>query len=470
MAASRSIFPATFHPDEIINLEVITADFMNTPLVALQKPKDISLSEIEAELNNIWLTQSGSQGKTQAIATRAATFSMVVYEPEEFQQLLGGLGFYEGAIDGIHGIETRDGIREAQKAYELPITGRVDPQTLEKLRAEFAKLPPEQRDIPNMDARGFSISETIAAQNPCRIITLCPTLGEDTGVTAQVSAYCPLQNNRDEGLVCCEYVTLRGTKSALERVGNVVASLMIPDLPKFVWWKATPNPEQELFKQLSGCSNCVIVDSCYFSDPESELSKMQELIEEETYIADLNWHRLSPWQELAAAAFDPPERRVSLVDLDNITIDYEKGNAAQALMFLGWFASRLGWKPVEFTEEGGDYDLKHVKFIGPKDREIRGELAAIPMADTGEIPGDLVGLRLTSSNPNANCCTILCSETMGCMRMEAGGSAQSCRTEQVTAATDQKAEYLMAQQLQRWGRDVLYEESLAVTAQILKLG
>lgn len=97
------------------------------------------------------------------------------------------------------------------------------------------------------------------------------------------------------------------------------------------------------------------------------------------------------------------------------------------------------------------------------------ELAAIPTADYGEIPGDLVGLRLTSSNPNANCCTILCSETTGCMRMEAGGSAQSCRTEQVIAATDQKAESLMAQQLQRWGRDVLYEESLDLTAQILKL-
>ena len=138
-------------------------------------------------------------------------------------------------------------------------------------------------------------------------------------------------------------------------------------------------------------------------------------------------------------------------------------------MFLGWFASRLEWKPVSFVAKGGDYDLKLMEFIGPNDKKIMAELAAIPTADYGEIPGDLVGLRLTSSNPNANCCTILCSETTGCMRMEAGGSAQSCRTEQVIAATDQKAESLMAQQLQRWGRDVLYEESLDLTAQILKL-
>jgi glucose-6-phosphate dehydrogenase assembly protein OpcA len=442
---------------------------MNTPLVALQKPKDISLSEIEAELNGIWLTQNTGGGKAAAVATRAATFSMVVYEPEEFQQLLAGLSFYKDAIDGVIGINTRDAIRDAQKAFGLPITGRVDSDTLKLLREEFAKLSPERKEISNIDTRGFTMSEVIAAQNPCRVITLCPTLGEDTGVTAQVSAYCPIQKKSEESLICAEYITLRGTKAALERVGDIVTSLMIPDLPKFVWWKATPNPEQEIFKRLSQVSNCLIVDSCYFSDPESELLKMQYLIEQETYIADLNWHRLSPWQELAAAAYDPPERRQAIVEVDNVAIDYEKGNAAQALMYLGWLASRLQWNPVSFREEGGDYDLKYVKFTGPNDREIIAELAAIPTADMGEVPGDLVGLRLTSSNPDADCCTILCSKTTGCMRMEAGGSAQSCRTEEVTTASDQKAESLMAQQLQRWGRDLLYEESLAVTAQILKL-
>ncbi len=439
---------------------------MSTTLVALQQPKDISLSEIEAELNKIWLSQSG--GKATPIATRAATFSMVVYEPEEFQQLLAGLGFYKGEIDGINGTAAREAIKEAQKAYGLAITGRVDSETLAKLRSEWAAKSAKEQQFPNMDIRGFSVSEVIADQNPCRVITLCPTFGEDTGVTAQVSAYCPVQK-KQSSLICCEYITLRGTKEALERVSDVVTSLMIPDLPKFVWWKATPNPEQELFRRLCKTSNCIILDSSYFSDSESEFLKMQELIEDKTYIADLNWHRLSAWQELTAATFDPPERRASLGEIDTITLDYEKGNPAQALMFLGWFASRLDWQPTTYTETGGDYDIIHIKFTTPNDKEILAELAAIPTADYGEIPGDLVGLRLDSSNPNADCCTILCSETTGCMRLEAGGSAQSCHTEQVSALSDQKAEYLMAQQLQRWGREVLYEESLAVTAEILKL-
>lgn len=439
---------------------------MSTPLVALQRPKDISLDEIEAELSAIW----HSQNDVNSAATRAATFSMVVYEPEEFQQLLGVLGFYKGPIEGLIGQQTKDAIAMAQKAYGFKETGRFDPETLAKLREEVAKLPSERVRMTNLDARGTSVSEAIAAQNPCRIITLCPTWGVDEGVTAQVSAYCPVHKT-GSNLICSEYITLRGTKAALNRVGDVVKSLMIPDLPKFVWWKATPNPEQDLFKQMVESCNCIVLDSSYFIEPESEFVKIYNLVQSGTFVADLNWHRLAPWQELTAATFDPPERRVSLGEIDEVAIDYEKGNASQAIMFMSWFASRLGWQPTTFTQEEDDfYEIKRITFTGANGKEIKVELAAIPITDPGEIVGDLVGLRLGSSNPNANCATILCSETAGCMRMESGGGAQTAiHTEQVTSAGDQKAELLLTQQLQRWGRDALYEESLAIAVQALKL-
>lgn len=438
---------------------------MTTPLVALQKPKGISLDDIEAELDAIWHSQSG----VNSAATRASTFSMVVYEPEEFQQLLAVLGFYKGPIDGVFGPQTNEAIALAQRAFRLKETGRFDSETFTRLREEVAQLPPEKVKLNNTDSRGFSVSEAIAAQNPCRIITLCPTLGVDE-VTAQVSAYCPVHKT-GSNLICSEYITLRGTKVALNQVGSMVRSLMIPDLPKFLWWKATPNPEQELFRQLVEEANCVVMDSSYFSDAEAEFVKIQHLIDSGTYVADLNWHRLAPWQELTAAAFDPPERRISLGEIDQITIDYEKGNAAQALMFLSWFASRLGWQPIAYSQDQDDfYEIKHITFVGPHEKEIKAEVAAIPVSDPGEIIGDLVGLRLGSSNPKANCATIICSETAGCMRMESGGGAQATlHTEQVTSASDQKAELLLTQQLQRWGRDVLYEESLALAVQLLDL-
>ncbi|MGF1569084.1 MAG: glucose-6-phosphate dehydrogenase assembly protein OpcA [Nodosilinea sp.] len=438
-----------------------------TPILALQKPKDISLNDIESELAKIWLGQDA--GGVGMVASRADTFTMVVYEPEEVQQILAALGFYTGPIDGIHGALTREAFRQAQITYNLRVTGRMDPPTLGRVRQEYAQLSAAQKQYANPDLRGFNLSESIAAHNPCRVISLCPTFGEDTGVTAQVSAYCPVLKKSSGSLICCEYITLRGTKAALERVSDLVASLIFPDLPQFIWWKATPSPEQLIFQNLAKSSNCIIVDSSFFSDAEAELKKMQALMEAKTYIADLNWHRLAPWQELTAATFDPPERREALQEVDRISIDYEQGNAAQALMYLGWFASRLGWEPVSYVEEGGIYNIKKVYFKGPTGLDVEAELASIPVADSGDIIGDLTGLRILSTNPEANCCTILCSESTGCMRMEAGGGAQACQVEQVTALSDLKADFMLGQQLQRWGEDVLYAESLAMVTRIKHL-
>ena len=440
---------------------------MATSILALQKPKDISLDEIEAELRDIWRSQD--DGSAAPVATRATTFTMVIYEPEEVQQLLAKLGFYKSDIDGSHREETRAAIMDAQQQYGFRMSGHVDPETLAKLRSEAKKLPVAEQHYTNPDVRGFSFDGALAAQNPCRVITLCPTFGDDEGVSAQVSAYCPVQKGGSSNLVCCEYITLRGTKEALERVGDLVKSLVVSDLPLFVWWKATPNPEQELFGKLAKISSCLILDSSYYGDAESEILKIQKLVNEHTNIADLNWYRLAPWQELAAEAFDPPERRMDIKEINRVGIDYEKGNPAQALMFLGWLASRMDWQPVSYENEGGEYLLKRIRFKDESGREIEAELAAIPVANSGEVLGDLTGVRLESTNREANCNTILCSETMGCMRMESGGSAQSSLVEEVTSLSDQRSDLLLEQQLQRWGEDVLFEESLAVTTHILEL-
>ena len=369
------------------------------PLLSLQHPKDVSLEEIEDELDQIW--QANRTGEDGALATRATTFTMVVYESEAKTQ-------------------------------------------------------------------NSEVAEAIAAANPCRIITLYPEAGEDEGVSAQVSAYCPIQKQGSNSLVCCEYINLTGAPTALERIAGMISALMLSELPKFLWWKDIPAPESSLFQRLADSSDIIIVDSSSFAEPEAELQAIGQVLEEEMVFADLNWRRLAAWQELTAEAFDPPERRSALTEVDRVTIDYEQGNPAQALMFLGWLASRLKWNPIAYEYEGGDYDIRRVKFTNDEQKEVEAELAGIPV-EAGDIPGDLISLRLSSTNLEADCCTVLCSETTGCMRMEAGGGAQSCRIQQVTPLFDQKTEQLLTQQLQRWGREVLYEESMARTYEMLKL-
>ncbi|MBE9009881.1 glucose-6-phosphate dehydrogenase assembly protein OpcA [Pseudanabaenaceae cyanobacterium LEGE 13415] len=444
------------------------------PLVSLQAPKDVSLNEIEQELNQIWQSYS-PKDHSSMVATRATTFTLIVYEPEETQRLLAMMGFYTGPVDGIDGPRTEAAIRAAQAAYKLPIDGKSSSELLTKLREDLAKRkgePVQESDAPRYasDAAGSGIADVVASQNPCRIISLFPIAGEDEGVSAQVSAYCPINHRSQASLICCEYISLKGTEAALERVSDMTSSLLISELPRIVWWKGTPNLDQGLFQRLAKLSNQLIFDSSRFTaDTEGDLLKLSSLIDDGVPVTDLNWRRLAAWQELAAETFDAPGRREAIWEVDRVVIDYEKGNPAQALMYLGWLASRLGWEPTSRKNEDDFYDLQRVYFTAANGREIEAELAGIPTAEIGEVKGDMVSLKLSSTNLEADCCTVLCSGTTGCMRMEAGGGAQNCQINQVTPLNDQKAETLLSEQLQRVGQDVLYEESMAVTAKIIKL-
>ena len=404
-----------------------TMPTQTSTIFSLQAPKDISLNEIDAELNQIWQSYgiTGENGGLPS-ATRATTFTLVVYEPEETQYLLAALGFYNGPIDGILGPQMAAALRQVQKKNGLPETGTATPETLTVLREEFAKV---QRDgeHPAVGLNNGSprIADEIALRNPCRIIALFPIAGEDEGVKAQVSAYCPIQKQSSSTLICCEYITLSGTAAALERIGGMIPALLIGGLPKFLWWKATPDPNNGLFKRLAAICNNVIVDSCNFNEPESDLLRLEELVQAGVPLADLNWRRLASWQELTAEAYDSPNRRAALKEVDRVTIDYEKGNPAQALLFLGWLASRLQWQSVSYQKESGDYDITRIHFISQDQRQVEAELAGVPVADVGDIIGDLIALRLSSTNPQADCGTVICSETGGCMRMETHGGAQS---------------------------------------------
>lgn len=444
-------------------------------IFSLQAPKDISISEIETELNQIWQSYgiAGEDGVLPA-ATRATTFTLVVYEPEETQYLLSALGFYNGPLDGILGPQMAAALSAVQTKYKLPETGTATPETLAVLREEFVKRQGNAstgEGIPyKFSPTSPSIADEIALRNPCRIIALFPIAGEDEGVKAQVSAYCPIQKQSSSTLVCCEYITLSGTAAALERVGGMIPALLIGGLPKFLWWKATPDPSNNLFKRLATVCNNVIVDSCKFNKLKSDLLNTAKLVESGIPLADLNWRRLSAWQELTAQAYDSPHRRAAIAEIDRVTIDYEKGNPAQALLFLGWLASRLEWSAVSCQTEMGDYEITQVSFIDQHQRQIEAELAGVPVADVGEVVGDLIALRLSSTNLQADCGTVICTETGGCMRMETHGGAQSAGLfQQVGSLSEQKAESLLSQQVQRWGRESLFEESLAVVAEILLL-
>ena len=444
------------------------------PIVSLRAPKDVSVADIEHELGQIWKDyQPESQTQDAIVATQANTFTLMVYEPEPTQHMLAVLGFYNGPIDGIFGPAQVKAIRAAQLAYRLAVTGKLDRETMSKIQAAYHEKIATTHDThalaveKDVDNRGYVVTDAIANTNPRRIVTLCPVISEDTGVTAQVSVYCPMKKKYLHTLIGSEYVTLRATPDALERNGESIANLAVPEFPQFLWWKDTPTPTKPLFLQLAARVHSVIFDSAEFETSEAELLQLHEILDRGTPVIDLNWRRIAGWQELTAEAFDPPARRKDITEIDRVDVNYEAGNPAQALMFLGWLSSRLQWEPVSYKHTGGDYDLREVDFVAPDGRKIHTELAGMPTANVGEIPGDLMGVRLNSTNPKANCITVLCSEVAGCMQMEMRGGTQTARVEEVSSLAERTAEDLLAEYLQRWGRDLLYEQTMTVVAQIL---
>lgn len=370
-------------------------------VMPLQRPKDVSVSEIEQELDKIW------SSKGDNVAARAATFNFLVYE----------------SLD------------------------------------ETAALAPS------------SAVDTIATQNPCRVIEMRAKRGgqEDDPVEANVAAYCPITRDRTS-LICCEYITLQAPETGFLRMSNTVASLLIQELPTILWWQGDLDQDNQLFQQMVTTSNRVIVDSRTFASPEQDLQQLHHLISAGHHCSDLNWQRIGSWQELTAQAFDPPDRRQEITKVDRITLDYNTGNLTQALLALGWIASRLEWQPQKRVQvKEHDYLIDRITLQTPDGRTVAAELAAVPLTSDATPVGDLIGLRLSSTDTSADACTVLCSETTGCMRMEMMGGAQDCAIRQVSPMDQESVEALLAQQLNHFGADLLYEESLAVAVQILKM-
>lgn len=366
-------------------------------VLPLQRPKDVSVTDIEQELDKIWASRG------ESVAARAATFNLLVYEASS-----GSSSF----------------------------------------------------------APAVSV-EGIASQNPCRVIELRSKGTTEDVVEANVAAYCPVSRERS-ALVCCEYITIQGPESSFLRMRSTVSSLLIQELPTFLWWQG--DLDLPLFNPLVEISSRVIVDTRSLTTPEAALKTLNHLILNGRACGDLNWKRLASWQELTAQAFDPPDRRNAIFSVDRVTIDYKAGNISQAMLFLGWIASRLGWKPTQRVETlEHDYLINRVTFTAPNQRIVQAELASVPLTSDATAAGDLIGLRLNSTDLNADACTVLCSETTGCMRMESMGGAQSCAIHQVAPIDQQTVDTLLDQNLHITGSDHLFEESLALTIEILNL-
>ncbi len=231
----------------------------------------------------------------------------------------------------------------------------------------------------NDDAAADRIVRTLldlGVRHPSRAIVLVPQHGSDSQpLDARISTHCHETAGDDGERMCYEEVILTVRGEAADHLSGIVAPLLIHDLPTHVWWPGDPPFNDPVFDQLVEMGDRVLFDTSDFVDLLGGLRRLGSL-RHASGVGDLAWERLAWWQELTAQFFDAPRFRRYLPNLSRLLISYAvplrdagvlpgdpndsapgvTSPMAQALLYAGWIATRLGWRrhrTVQPLQDGG---------------------------------------------------------------------------------------------------------------------
>jgi glucose-6-phosphate dehydrogenase assembly protein OpcA len=406
------------------------------PQLTLQAPLELPPQDVSAYLGRLWETDNNTNG--------ASTFSLVVWHPAWIEQQLVRLGRMTGPITGLERPELLQAAREAIPACGLPpSTSPLAPEIAWQLGQLAGHNEAE-------DLRGQHVDAAISRHQPRRLITLAPTLDGQRPLETLVAAYCPLPEDGPLSNVCGDVVVMRGGMAALEQGLNLVNPLIPAELPAWVWWNGALDEAPQLFEEVSQHPRRLIVDSA-LGCPARALNVLSQKAASCQAISDLNWYRLVSWRESLAMVFDQPSRRDALAHVVQLDIDVQGNQPVQGLLMAGWIADRLGW-----TLEGSaqsDGEGIRAEFRRADGAAVSFRQMPVPVGQPSTHPGSLVGLRLVCEPEGRQpLCVILCGETGGCMRLEAGGMARLELVEEVVSCSVETVQKEAARTL-RGGHD-----------------
>jgi glucose-6-phosphate dehydrogenase assembly protein OpcA len=206
------------------------------------------------------------------------------------------------------------------------------------------------------DAEVNSIIAEITVQNPGRVFILLPDPSSKNDRTnAWVSAQCYRTAGKREQ-VCCEQIMLRAEGQAVREIPMILAPLIVPDVPVFVWWRSQIQHDT-ILKDLLEPADRVIIDSAVNATGHQEMRNSSSVLKEaisETAFSDLDWARLTFWRDLVARLFDSPEARKQIPEMNRVEIQASEPMSYQPLFLASWLASRLEWKFSSKIRSEGD--------------------------------------------------------------------------------------------------------------------
>jgi glucose-6-phosphate dehydrogenase assembly protein OpcA len=167
--------------------------------------------------------------------------------------------------------------------------------------------------------------ERIGGSRPLRAIVASAGTG---GPRASVSTSCWLGSGMQQ--VCSEQIFLTARADALR---SAVLSLLVTDLPTFVWWQGPIPPGLEVLSDLAALATSTVVDSSI-----SSLEGVGRVGRLHSWVTDLAWLRFEPWREAIASLFDPPAAAPALETVTAVSV---QGPINEARLLRGWLCSRL---------------------------------------------------------------------------------------------------------------------------------
>ena len=219
-------------------------------------------------------------------------------------------------------------------------------------------------------AANTEVISTLAGKHACRaILIIANPSAKESVAKAWISAHCHLQG-KGQRQICSEQITFRLDGDSAAALPNIVFSHLDSDLPLCMWWQEEfPEPLDE---KLWGWVDRLIYDSSTWRNPKHQFLLLRHLSSSDgkgTVLCDLNWTRLHSWRFGLAAVFDHAEAFPRLGCVESLRVVCAPGQRTAALLLIGWFASRLGWIPVEgfdgFTGSGGGVSFKIEEKAGP---------------------------------------------------------------------------------------------------------
>lgn len=328
-------------------------------------------------------------------------------------------------------------------------------------------------DKDDAETNDANLLDDVLVAHPARaLLTICRE-SEQKKLEAWVTARCHLSGGKKQ--VCSELITILAEGHMEQEMVSVIESLLLGDLPTYLWWTVGDLSGEKLGPFL-GSVRRLVVDSAAAPYSFSYLRDLRQIVDSTDgaiLVSDLNWRRLFG---IRAAIAEELERKpfgidnlaeISKVRVSSCGQEFQDDDCSiQAMLLVGWLASRLGWDPVSFEKEKSADSKGSLAKFDAKGKTVEVEFKSIVMSHVA--PGAIFEIEIELNGAR---CLRVCRDPSG----ETGSlvvmvKENGQRTRELFAEDNDKDRvHLMGYELEEMGCDKVFAPSLESAYELLHL-